>query len=148
MNASRPRSRGARDGGSVTLEVAILAPALLALLGLLVIAGRVSVARSAVEYSAIAAARDASLARTAEGARSRAGEAAARELAAQSARCTDVGTAVDTAGFSVPVGQPAFVEVTVTCTVNLADLALPGLPGAKTITASFVSALDAYRARP
>lgn len=150
MTAARPRraAHGARDAGSVSLELAILAPALLALLGLLVIAGRVSVARSAVEYSAIAGARDASLARTAEGARERAGDAVARELAAQSVGCADVTTAIDTSGYSVPLGQPALVEVTVTCTVDLADLALPGLPGEKTLTASFVSSLDAYRARP
>jgi hypothetical protein len=46
------------------------------------------------------------------------------------------------------VGQPGQVTATVTCTVRLSDLtAVPGMPGSRTLTATFVSALDPYRAR-
>jgi hypothetical protein len=35
----------------------------------------------------------------------------------------------------------------VTCTVRLADLLVPGLPGSRTLTSTFVSPLDPYRSR-
>ena len=50
-------------------------------------------------------------------------------------------------GFAVQAGTPATVSATVSCTVPLSDLALPGLPGAHTITATFTSPLDVYRQR-
>lgn len=137
-----------RDTGWITLELAILAPALLLLLGLLILAGRVGVARSAVEHSAFVAARDASMSRTADEARVAANEAMVRELGSQDIDCASASVEVDTTGFAAPLGQAAVVEVTVTCAVNLADLAIPGLPGERVITASFVSPLDAHRARP
>ena len=145
----RRRVSAARgDAGSITLELAILAPALLLLLGLLIFAGRIGVARSAVDHSAAVAARDASMARTADGARNAANEAMLRELGSQDIDCTSASVEVDTTGFAAPLGQPALVQVTVTCAVSLADLAIPGLPGERVITASFVSPLDAHRARP
>lgn len=147
---SRPRAHrfADRDAGSITLELAILAPALLLILGLLILAGRVGVARSAVEHSAFVAARDASMSRTADEARVAANEAMVRELGSQDVDCTSASVEVDTTGFAAPLGQPAVVEVTVTCAVSLADLAIPGLPGERVMTASFASPLDAHRARP
>jgi hypothetical protein len=54
---------------------------------------------------------------------------------------------VDTSGFRVPVGLPAQVRATVTCVVALGDLALPGFPGSRTVTATAVSPVDTYRER-
>ena len=136
------------DAGSITLELAILAPALLLLLGLLIFAGRVGVARSAVDHAAAVAARDASMARTADGARNAANEAMLRELGSQDVDCTSASVAVDATGFAAPLGQPAVVQVTLTCVVSVADLALPGLPGQRLLTSTFVSPLDVHRARP
>ena len=146
--ARRPAGASSGDAGSITLELAILAPALLLLLGLLIFAGRVGVARSAVDHSAAVAARDASMARTADGARNAANEAMLRELGSQDVDCTSASVAVDTRGFAAPLGRPAFVQVTVTCVVTIADLAAPGLPGQRALTSTFVSPLDAHRARP
>jgi len=39
------------------------------------------------------------------------------------------------------------VTVTVTCIVELSDVSMPGLPGTKTLTATFVSSIDSYRGR-
>jgi len=136
-----------RDRGSATLELAILAPALLLLLGLVVLAGRVQVAAGAVEHAAATAARDASLDRTADAARTAAIAAAERELAAQDLRCAPSSIVIDTAGFAAPVGQTATVTATVSCTVTLADLAIPGLPGSRTLTATATSPIDRYRSR-
>ena len=54
---------------------------------------------------------------------------------------------LDTAGFAVPVGQPAQVAATISCDVDLSALAVPGVPGAKTLSARTVSVLDRYRSR-
>ena len=147
VHRERARSRPT-PGGRGTLELAILAPALLLLLGLLIFAGRVGVARSAVDHAAAVAARDASMARTADGARNAANEAMLRELGSQDVDCASASVAVDTTGFAAPLGQPAVVQVTLTCVVSVADLALPGLPGQRLLTSTFVSPLDVHRARP
>ena len=140
-------ARGRRDGGSVTLELAILTPALLMLLGLVVVAGRIEVASAAVDQASAAAAREASLARTPSAARAAATRAATANLAAQNLHCTDVRVTVDTAGFAVPVGSPAQVTARVTCTLSTGDLSVPGMPGTRTISASSQSSLDTYRGR-
>jgi Flp pilus assembly protein TadG len=135
------------DGGSASLEVVLLTPALVALLTLLVVGGRVALAGTSVEQAADEAARSASIARTAGGARKEAEAGALRALAEQDLRCASVDVAVDTSGFAVPVGTPARVSATVTCLVRLSDLAVPGFPGSRIVTASAVSPLDTYRER-
>ncbi|GGB91498.1 TadE/TadG family type IV pilus assembly protein [Cellulomonas carbonis] len=143
----RPVRAHAGDAGSATLEVAILTPALLLLLALVVFAGRVQVAAGAVEHAAAVAAREASLTRTAGAARTAATTAATIDLDGQDLRCATSTVTVDTAGFARPLGSGSHVTATVTCTVSIADLAIPGLPGTRTLTATATSPLDRYRAR-
>lgn len=138
-------ARRLADRGSVTVELAVLAPALLLLLAALVLAGRVQTTASAVEQAARAAARDASLARTPEAARQAAVARADADL--MGGRCTTADVTLETAGFSATVGTSATVTVTVTCSVTFADLAVPGLPGSHTTTAHATSPIDRYRAR-
>lgn len=133
------------ERGSVSLELAIIAPALLLLLGALVLAGRVETSSASVEQAARAAARDASLARTPDAARTTAVTSAQRELAGGT--CVNIDVTVDTSGFAAPVGTNAAVTVTVSCTVSVANLAIPGLPGAHTMTGTATSPLDRYRSR-
>ena len=139
------RRRWRDERGSVSLELAIIAPTLLLLLGALVLAGRVETSSATVEQAARAAARDASLARSADAARAIALGTAQRELAASNCVTTDV--TVDTSGFAVPVGTGAAVTVRITCTVTVADLAIPGLPGTHTMTGTATSPIDRYRSR-
>ena len=141
------RARHDSERGSVTLEVAILTPFLVLLFGALVLAGRVQVAAGVVEHAARSAARDASLAHTADAARTAAQRAADRELAAAQLSCQPSTTVIDTTGFARRTGQPATVRVTVTCAVDIADLAVPGLPGTRTLTGDAASPLDRYRSR-
>jgi Flp pilus assembly protein TadG len=138
------RRRADADRGSIAIELAVLGPALMLVFGLIIAAGRLANAHNAVDNSAAAAARAASLARTAPSARDAARDAAQRELAGR--HCTAVTVAVNTAGFAVPVGQPATVRVTVTCPVRLSDIGLPGL-GSRTVTATAVSPIDTRRER-
>ena len=134
-----------RDRGSVALEAAIIAPGLIFLLCLVIAYGRIMLAGGTVEAAARAAAREASLARNPAEAKARAAAAAESSLA--ELRCTSTAVDVDTSGFAVPAGQIASVKATVSCTVGLSDLALPGLPGTKTMDATFTSVLDRYRSR-
>lgn len=144
---SHMRWSTARDRGSVTLEVAILAPVLILLVGAVIVVGRIQVAAGAVEQAARTAAREASLARDSDSARAAALTAADRELATSGIECATSTVAVDTGGFAAPLGQPAVVRVQVTCTVSMTDLAIPGLPGSRTMTADAASPLDAFRSR-
>lgn len=135
------------ERGSVSVELALLAPALLLLVAFAVLAGRTQIAEGAVQEAARAAAREASLARDAATASARAGGQAERTLAAQDLRCQTTSADVDTSGFAAPPGQPGDVTVTVTCVVGMGDLLAPGLPGTVTVEAAFTSPVDAYRER-
>lgn len=141
------RLRPTDDRGSVTLEAAIIAPGLLLVLVAAIAAGRVNITGGAVEEAARAAARTASIARDPTTAQREATAAARATLAEQDLDCTSLSIRLDTTGFTVPVGQPASVTATVTCTVGLDDLAVPAMPGHKTLTARFTSPLDQFRER-
>ncbi|MGB7981069.1 MAG: TadE/TadG family type IV pilus assembly protein [Candidatus Nanopelagicales bacterium] len=146
--AGPSRRRGWRSArGSATIELAILAPVLLALLGLVIVAGRITAAGSAVEQAASSAARAASLARDARSADASAQRAAQEALRQQGITCQPLLSAVDTAGFAVAVGAPASVTATIRCTVPLADVAVPGMPGTRTVSAEMTSPIDTFRGR-
>ena len=135
------------EAGAVAVETALLAPALLLILALLMFGGRNAIATGAVEQAAVDAARAASLARTGTLADTAARNAAARSLADQDLDCATITIQVDTSGFRTQPGQPANVDTTVTCQLRLPDLALPGIPGSKRIAATAVSSIDTYRER-
>jgi Flp pilus assembly protein TadG len=135
------------ERGAVTVELVIIVPALIIMLGLLIAGGRIWFAKSTVAQAAQAAARAATLERTA-GAAGVAGRDAARSsLATGGLDCADRSTSIDTSGFAVSVGAPATVRATVSCTVTFGDVLLPGIPGSMTVTRTEASALDTYRAR-
>ena len=136
-----------RDDGSASIELAIVAPAILTMLALAIIAGRANLAQQAIDSAAFDAARSASLARTEGAARSEALSAATTTLSSLGVACRNISVTVDTSGFRRPVGQPATVTATVACRADFSDVALPGLPGSKRLTANFTSPLDTYRSR-
>ena len=139
-------SRRNRDRGSAAIEAVIGIPAFGLFLALIILGGRVTIAQQAVE-SAAAAARAASISRTQGQAQTAASAEATTSLRNQSVNCVTTQVRVDTSGFAAPAGTPASVGATVTCVVNLSDLALPGLPGSRSITATASSPLDTYRER-
>lgn len=138
----------ADERGSIPVETVILVPAIAMFLLLLILAGRVALAQTAVESAAADAARSASIARSADEARTAAAKTAASSLANQQVPCRETRVAVDTAGFNVPVGTPATVSVTVSCDVDVSGLAgLPGgLPNYRA-EYSMTSPLDTFRGR-
>jgi len=135
------------ERGSAAIETAIGVPAFLLFIALIIGAGRIAIARQSVEAAAAEGARSASIARTQSTADHDAITSAAATLANQQLKCVTTRVVVDTSGFAKPVGTPATVSVTVTCTVNLSDIAIPGLPGALPITETMTSPLDTYRGR-
>jgi Flp pilus assembly protein TadG len=143
------RSRLAGEGGSASLELAIIAPVLLVLVALIVMGGRFAMASAAITGVAGTAARDASLARTPASARLAAVASAQATLAGQNLHCQGRPTVlVDTSGFGAPPGTPASVSVDVTCVVVLNGLNVPGLPSTRTLHDRAVSPLDSFRSTP
>jgi len=144
---SNPPEGARQDDGSMTLELAILTPAVLALLGLVIVAGRIEVAGAAVEQASAAAARAASQARSPEAAQQAATQTANDELTGQGLHCANLSVTVNTAGFTTAVGTPAQVTARVACTVQLSDLSVPGMPGSRLLISETASVLDRYRSR-
>jgi Flp pilus assembly protein TadG len=129
------------DRGSVAVEVAVIAPALLFLMLLVVYAGKVAEADGNVERAASDAARAASLRQHPSDASTDAQATAAANLAAAGVPCLALTTTVDTDEFR-PGGT---VTVTVRCEASMADVILLGVPGRRTFTATAVEVIDTYR---
>ncbi|MDO5683104.1 MAG: TadE/TadG family type IV pilus assembly protein [Propionibacteriaceae bacterium] len=139
------RRRPRTDRGAAATELALLAPVVMLVIALLVGGARIWLARAAVTDAAQSASRAATLERNGAAAR-QSGEAAAR-AGLENVPCDATTVAIDTSGFSVPVGQPARVTATIGCAVPLSDLFGLGLPGTLTVQAGGMSALDTYRRR-
>jgi Flp pilus assembly protein TadG len=147
-----PAGQSYREAGNAALELVILAPVLIFLIGLTIALGRVSNAQNAVSDAAQDAARQASLQLNPADAAAAGQVSAQAALAADGLHC-DPQVTVNTAGgnglpgFQAQVGQPAAVSATVRCVVSLAQIIVPGLPGTSTIAETFTSPLDPYRQR-
>lgn len=134
-------TRAREERGSVAVETAIIAPALVALLLLVVFAGRVSQAEGDVRRAASEAARAASLRQHAEDAVADAEAVAAENLSTSGVACGTLEIDVDTTDFA-PGGS---VTVTVRCTAAMRDVSLLGVPGSRTFVAQSIEVIDRYR---
>ncbi|MEU0413874.1 TadE family protein [Streptomyces griseorubiginosus] len=146
-NTARWARRLRRDEGSAAIEAAIVLPALIMFLCMAIAGGRMVTSGAKIDAAAEDAAREASIHRTAGAAQGAAQAAAAESLNDQGIKCASTSVNINTGGLNVPVGQVGTVTATVTCTVNLSDLLLPGVPGAKTLTSTATSVVDQYRQR-
>ena len=135
------------ERGSAAIEAAIGVPAFALFVGLIIFGGRTATTHEALQSAAADAARSASLARDAEVARVEAREAATSSITNQHLGCTRIDVAVDTSDFAKQPGVPGSVAVTVSCRLNLSDLAVPGVPGSKVITSTMSSPIDTWRER-
>lgn len=150
MSRNRTRSPRHRDhdrGLAAAVEMALLVTLLVVVAGVIVGAGRAWYARSVVSDTAAAAARSASLERSGTNAAAVARTIAASGLQSAGVTCGATNIAVDTSGFSRPVGTPATVTVTITCDVAMGDILVPGWPGHISITHTATSTLDRFRER-
>ncbi|TQL96596.1 TadE-like protein [Actinoallomurus bryophytorum] len=132
--------------GNAVVEAAILAPLFILFLAGLLTGARLQRATAAVSQAAADAARQASIARTPAQARVAATASALATLRDKGLHCAPQ-VHLDLAAFSQPVGRAGLISASVTCTVRLADIAAPGIPGSRTVTQTHRSPLDPYRGR-
>jgi Flp pilus assembly protein TadG len=129
-------------GDSGPLEMVILVPVLLALVALVVAAGRTTTADTDVEFAAQVGARAAAQANTAGAASARAEQVVTETLADSGLSCVDHSVSVDASDLR-PGGR---VSVTVSCTVSLDDVANLQLNvGSRTMTATASEVIDTVR---
>ena len=128
------RTRAMRERGAVAAELAVVIPALILMLGMIIAGGRLWFARTTVVEAAQTAARAASLERSAGPALAAGREAGDSIMSTAGLNCSSSSISVDTAAFGVPAGVPATVNATVRCSVRLGDLGLPVLPGSTDVT--------------
>lgn len=133
-------------GLSEAVEAAIVLPAAMLLVGLVIVGAGHALAQQSVTAAANRAARAASLARTPAEAERAAREAAHTELGSSAVTCSDTTLAVDTSSLSAPLGTPASVTATVSCRARF-PVALPGLPASRLLSAEGKSPVDTYRSR-
>ncbi len=130
-----------RDAGSAAVELTLLAPLVVLLLLFIVAAARSADARGQVDAAAAAAARAASAARSPAEAATAAQEAARAGLTVGTAACRTVSVTVDTSAFV----RGGWARATVSCQIDLADLAGLRLPATRTLTSTATSPVDLYR---
>jgi Flp pilus assembly protein TadG len=135
------------ERGSAAIEAAIGVPAFVLFVALIIFGGRTASAHEALQAAAAAGARSASIARDAKTAQGAAREAATTSIANQQIGCSDIEVTVDTTDFNKQPGRPGAVDVTVTCRLNLSDLAVPGVPGSRVMRATMSSPIDTWRER-
>lgn len=123
------------------MELVLVAPIMLVALLLVVGLGRMASARQEVDGAAADAARAASLERNTGLSVSAARSTAEATLADRGVSCAALSVSVDVSSY-VPGGS---VSVTVSCTAQLGDVALSGLPGSSTFTATAVVPIEIYR---
>ena len=128
------------DLGGATVELVLLAPLVVLVIGFVLFAGRLGHAAADVRHAAATAARAASLTDTPAAATAAAEQQAMANLADGRPTCAAPAVTVD--ADVTPGGR---VTVTVACPVPLGDLAPIGLPGTKTLTSRAVEPVDVYR---
>ena len=135
------------ERGSASIEAAIGVPAFMLFVGLIIFGGRTATTHQALESAAADASRSASIERVGPAAQHAAEQAARSSLSNQQIHCRSIDVAVDAGGFQTAVGQDATVAVSVTCRLDLSDLAVPGVPGSRTLRATMSSPIDTWRER-
>jgi len=131
--------RGER--GAATVEVAILTPVLLTVIGFVIFVGRIGSLSERVQTASRDGARAASLERTPLAASTASQQATTASLTDHRIACENFTVRTDTTGFQ-PGGT---VTVTVSCTVSLSNITGFGLPGTKTISSTSTEVIDTYR---
>jgi Flp pilus assembly protein TadG len=140
------RFRGRRcggDGGWAVAEMVILMPLTLAVLGFIILCGRMGNINADVTSVSRDAARAASLQPTLDAAGHAAQDTTVAALAARSVTCHQPTARIDAPTTFVAGG---FVTVTVTCQVDLAGIAIPSIPATGSVSKSSTEPIDRFRA--
>jgi Flp pilus assembly protein TadG len=147
------RLRG--DRASATTETVLVMPALIGFLFLLVLAGRLTDARSDIVGAANDAARAASLQANLEAARIQAQRAADDTVRNERLHCIGGAPTVDVAAVvsttdveTADFGRGTDVRVTVTCQISTSDLNFIGVGTTVTLREVAWEPIDPYRSQP
>lgn len=135
------RARRRTESGSLAVEMAMVAPGLLLIFGLIFAYGRAAQVNGTLESGTRDAARSVTMARSYDDALERAHVVLLDALKDAPQSCQD-SLDLKITGRYEP-GEA--VTVTAHCTYDLSDLGLPGAPGTLTAESSFTSMLDPYR---
>jgi len=141
----RPDERG--DAGGHALELMVIAPVLLVFVCLLAAFGRFSSTSSKVDAAAASAARAASQQHDQVAAVQAAADQARAAMAEAGLSCAPLDVITDASAFALPVGEPGSVVVEIRCTLDLSDVAMPGIPGTAQVTGRAASPMDIYQER-
>jgi len=129
------------ERGSMSIEMVLLTPALVACILVLAAGARYVDARGQTSSAAFAAARAASLTSDEEAAIAAGREAASRSLADRGQACFRLTVHVDAGGFH----SGGHLRATVTCVADLSDLTGFGLPGSKSFRSTAVVPIEDHR---
>jgi Flp pilus assembly protein TadG len=129
------------EDGSAAVELVVIAPLVLLVIGVFVFAGRLVLARQDVDDAARTALNAAITMPDPQGANTMAGITAYLSLRGDGSLCTDGRTSLVATQF-VPTGH---VYVQVSCQVPTAQVAFSGLPSAVSITAIRGGLIEPYR---
>lgn len=135
-----PRWRDER--GASVVSFVLLLPLVIMFIELIVVGGRLAVTEADIQSAARQAARQASVASGPSSAGSVIDDAVAVGLAGKGFRCQNPTASL---GSSTVFWRGGQVEVVVTCTVRLSDLALVTAPGTVTVSATATEPIDQYR---
>src|SRR5579872_3576509 len=133
--------RDTTDSGSMTVELVVLAPVVVAFLLFTLALGRYTSAREQVAGGTSAAAEAAAVAPSLSQARAAAVAAASPALQSLHS-CRNPSIQVVAGNFA----PGAEIRVVVSCRVDYADLLVPGMPGSTTVTSVEDAVIDPYRA--
>ena len=138
---AKGRLPDARDRGSATAELVIVAPIVLVLIAATVVLGRLVLVKQQVVDAARSAAEAAALWPTAPQADEAGVLTASYDLVQDHADCLTSSVSIDTSRL-VPGGA---VGVTISCVVPSGTGLIPGLPSVTTITVSAWAPIEVYR---
>jgi hypothetical protein len=139
--ADRLDTRHVTHRGSATTELVLLTPLLVAVLGVMFFAGRLVLARQAVDDAARTALQAAVIMSDGQQAQILAGQTARVSLGTGDDLCARVSTVTNTANF-LAGGN---VSVTVTCLVRFSSLTFAGVPGSVTLSSTQTGDIEPYR---
>lgn len=140
------RAGGFDRGVATAVEAALIIPALVGFVALVIWLAATALADQAVTAAAQHGARAASLERSASDARRAATAAVSGALADAGVQCSEQTLAIDVSELAAPLGRPAEVRVHLACVV-VNRVALPGFPTASRVEGTGRSPIDTFRSR-
>jgi len=136
-----------RGRGSVSVEAAMLTPVIVLVVAVATAGWRIWWASAQVQAAAEAGARVASQSVVVSTAHQRVSAVVTADLVTAGLHCGQTNVQGDLAAVGLPAGVPGAVRVNVSCTVNLRDLLVPGLPGSITVRGNATESIDVFRSR-